>query len=73
MLDYGLSEDQKVIRDLAREIAEKEIRPVAAAYDRSGDFPWPIVKIMAECDLFRVCVEERYGGMDNSTPTMNKI
>ncbi len=73
MLDYRLSEDQVTIRDLAREIAEKEIRPVAAEYDRTGEFPWPIVKVMAGCDLFRVFVEEKYGGIDGGTPTMNMV
>ena len=41
MLDYGLTEEQVAIRDLAREIADNEIRPVAAEYDRTGEFPWP--------------------------------
>jgi len=39
MMDYGLTEYQTAIRDLAHEIAEKEIRPVAAEYDREGKFP----------------------------------
>lgn len=73
MLDYGLTEDQRTIRDLAREIAEKEIRPVAAEYDRTGEFPWPIVRVMAQCDLFRVFIDEKYGGMDGGTPTMNMV
>jgi butyryl-CoA dehydrogenase len=73
VLDYGLNEEQRAIRDLAREIAEKEIRPVAAAYDRSGDFPWPIVQTLAQCDLFRVYIDEKYGGMANGTPTMNMV
>jgi butyryl-CoA dehydrogenase len=73
VLDYGLNEDQRSIRDLAREIAEKEIRPVAAAYDRSGEFPWPIVHTMASCDLFRVFVDEKYGGMAGGAPTMNMV
>ena len=35
MLDYELTGDQRAMRDLAREIAEKEIRPVAPQYDLS--------------------------------------
>ncbi len=73
MLDYGLNEDQRAIRDLARQIAAKEIRPVAAEYDRTGEFPWPVVSTMAACDLFRVFVEEKYGGMAAGTPTMNMV
>ncbi len=73
MLDYGLTEDQSAIRDLAAEIAEKEIRPVATEYDHSGEFPWPIVKVLAECDLFRVYIDEKYGGIAGGTPTMNMV
>ena len=73
MLDYGLTEEQLAIRDIARTIAEKELRPVAAEYDRTGEFPWPVVKKMAEVDLFRTFVPEAYEGMDGGTPTMNLV
>ena len=71
MLDYGLTEYQKTIRELAEKIAENEIRPVSAQYDRTGDFPWPIVKKMAQADLFSVFVDEKYGGLSMGTPIMN--
>ena len=71
MLDHGLTEHQKMIRDLAHKIAENEIRPVAAEYDLSGEFPWPIVEKMAQADLFSVFVDEEYGGLANGTPIMN--
>ena len=73
MLDYGLSEDQTAIRDLAREIAEREIRPVAAEYDRTGEFPWPVVRTLAASDLFRTFIPEAYEGIANGTPTMNLV
>ncbi len=73
MLDYMLTEEQVAIRDLAREIAEREIRPVAAEYDRTGEFPWPVVKTLAEADLFRTFVPEEHGGIANGTPTMNLV
>ena len=73
MLDYGLSDEQLAIRDIARTIAENELRPVAAEYDRTGEFPWPVVKKMAEVDLFRTFVPEAYEGMDGCTPTMNLV
>jgi butyryl-CoA dehydrogenase len=73
VLDYGLTEEQLAIRDIARTIAEKELRPVAAEYDRTGEFPWPVVKKMAEVDLFRTFVPEAYEGMDGGTPTMNLV
>jgi len=71
VLDYGLTEYQTTIRELAQKIAENEIRPVAADYDKSGDFPWPIVKKMAQADLFSVFIEEEFGGLSMGTPIMN--
>ena len=73
MIDYGLTEEQRAVRDLAATIADKELRPVAAEYDRTGEFPWPVVRKMAEADLFRTFIPEAYDGMDMGTPTMNLV
>ncbi len=73
MMDYGFTEYQAAIRDLAREIAGKEIRPVAAEYDREGKFPWPIVEVLAQSDLFRVFIDEQFEGMSDGTPIMNMV
>jgi len=72
-MDYGFSEYQAAIRDLSREIAEKEIRPIAAEYDREAKFPWPVVKVLAETDLFRVYIDDAYGGISDGTPIMNMV
>ncbi|MFH1868683.1 MAG: acyl-CoA dehydrogenase family protein [Candidatus Omnitrophota bacterium] len=61
-MDYLLTEEQKMIQDLARQIADEKIRPVAAEYDEKEEFPWPIMKVIAESDLFGVYIEEKYGG-----------
>ena len=61
-MDYLLSEEQIMIRDLARQIAEEKIRPVAAHYDKGDEFPWPIVKVLAESDLCGIYIPEEYGG-----------
>jgi alkylation response protein AidB-like acyl-CoA dehydrogenase len=73
MMDYGFTEYQAAIRDLAREIAQKEIRPVAAEYDREGKFPWPIVEVLAKTDLFRVFIDEEFEGLTEGTPIMNMV
>jgi len=73
VLDYGLTEEQRAIRDLARSIADDEIRPVAAEYDRTAEFPWPIVRTMAAADLFGVFVDEAYGGIAGASRTMNMV
>ncbi|NLC57556.1 MAG: acyl-CoA dehydrogenase [Armatimonadetes bacterium] len=70
-MDYFFTEEQQMMREVAREIAEKRIRPVAAEYDESGEFPWPIVEAIAEADLFRVFIPEEYEGMDLGTPVTN--
>ena len=57
-MDYFFTEEQQMMGEVAREIAEKRIRPVAAEYDESGEFPWPIVEAIAEADLFRVFIPE---------------
>jgi alkylation response protein AidB-like acyl-CoA dehydrogenase len=67
-----LTEEQQAIRDLARTIADEQIRPVAAEYDVSGEFPWPVVEKMAEVDLFATLVPEEYGGF-GGTMTMNMV
>ena len=51
-MDFQLSEDHLTTRKWAREFAEKEIRPVAAEYDETEDFPWPVVKKAAEIGLY---------------------
>jgi alkylation response protein AidB-like acyl-CoA dehydrogenase len=62
-IDYLLTEEQRMIQDLCRQIAEEKIKPVAAKYDESGDFAWDIVKVLADADIFSVPYPVEYGGM----------
>lgn len=62
MLDYLLTDDQKMIRDACREIAEEHIKPVRAQYDETGAFPWDIVDVLRQADIFGVYLPEEYGG-----------
>src|SRR3989338_8869816 len=61
-MDYLLSENQKMIQELARKIAQEKIAHVEAEYDEKEEFPWTIMKILSESDLFGVYIEEKYGG-----------
>lgn len=63
MIDYLLTEEQQMIRDISRQITDEKIRPVALEYDKTGQFPHEIVKVMAQSDLFGVYIPEEYGGM----------
>jgi len=61
-MDYFLTEEQKMIQSLAHEIAEEQIKPVAAQFDESGEFPWDILKILADAGFFGLYIDEKYGG-----------
>ncbi|MGD2134558.1 MAG: acyl-CoA dehydrogenase family protein [Gemmatimonadales bacterium] len=69
-MDYLLTEDQQMIRDLCRQIAEERIKPVAAAYDETAEFPWDVVKVLADADVFAVAMPEEYGGMGGGVMEM---
>ena len=62
-MDYGLSEERITLRDLARRIAEERILPVRAELDDTEEFPWAIMKDLADSDMFRVFVPEEYEGL----------
>lgn len=61
-MDYLLTDEQKMIKELSRKVAEEKIRPVAVKYDQSEEFPWEIMKILAQSDLFAIFVPAEYGG-----------
>lgn len=61
-MDYFLTEDQKMLKDLARRIAEEKIVPVRAELDEKEEFPWEIMRTCAEAGLFGVFIPEEYGG-----------
>jgi alkylation response protein AidB-like acyl-CoA dehydrogenase len=61
-MDFELTADQREIQGLARDIAEAEILPNAAAWDREHRFPDELFPKLAELGLMGVCVPEEYGG-----------
>ncbi len=61
-MEYFLTEEQQEIKALARQLAEEKMKPVREKYDEEGIFPWDIVKQMAQTDLFRVLLPEKYEG-----------
>jgi alkylation response protein AidB-like acyl-CoA dehydrogenase len=62
-MNYFLTDDQKMIKDLAAQIAKEKIAPIAAELDESGEFPWEIVKVLGQSDLFRVFIPTEYDGL----------
>jgi len=69
-MDYLFNEQQVMVRDLARKIAQEKIKPVAAHYDETEEFAWPIMKILADSDLFGVYIPEVYGGLGGGVTEM---
>jgi alkylation response protein AidB-like acyl-CoA dehydrogenase len=61
-MNWFLTEEQQLIVETAREIAEKKILPVREEYDEKGVFPWDVVKALAEADMCGLYIPEQYGG-----------
>jgi butyryl-CoA dehydrogenase len=66
-MDYFLSEEEQMIRDLARQVAEDKIAPIAAEYDKKNEYPWQVNDALAEMDFFRIFIEEKYDGLGMGT------
>jgi len=62
-LEYFLTEQQKMIKSIARRLAEERIMPVRAELDEKEQFPWELIKDIANADLFRVFIPEQYEGL----------
>ena len=61
-MDYFLTAEQQMIRNLARKIAVEKLLPVRAELDEKEEFPWEIVKICAQANLMGVSMPEEYEG-----------
>src|SRR5438046_4800616 len=59
---FDLGEDQRAVREMVRDFAESEIRPIAMAIDETHDFPVATVKKMGELGLMGLFVPDTYGG-----------
>ena len=56
MINFHLSDEQRMIRELARDFAEKEILPLAEEHDQSGGFPWSVVRKAQEIEMINLNV-----------------
>ncbi|MBQ3835291.1 MAG: acyl-CoA dehydrogenase family protein, partial [Elusimicrobia bacterium] len=64
-MNYFLSEEEQMIVDTARQIAQEKMKPVREKYDEEGTFPWDIVKELADAGLCGCYIPEQYGGFGN--------
>jgi alkylation response protein AidB-like acyl-CoA dehydrogenase len=61
-MDFSFTEDQLMIQQAARDFAQREIAPIAAEFDISGEFPAETIRKAGELGFMGVEVPEEYGG-----------
>jgi butyryl-CoA dehydrogenase len=61
-MNFDLTNDQKMLQDQVRKFAQTVLAPLAPEIDKSGEFPWPNLKKMAQLGLLGIIVPEQYGG-----------
>jgi acyl-CoA dehydrogenase len=61
-VSFTLTEEQKLLQQMAREFARNEIIPVAKDYDKSHEFPWPVIRKAQELGLTVMTIPKAYGG-----------
>jgi alkylation response protein AidB-like acyl-CoA dehydrogenase len=60
---YRLSEEQQMLRDAVRVLADEKVAPRAAEIDRTGEFPWDIKELLAAHDILALPFPTEYGGI----------
>jgi acyl-CoA dehydrogenase len=63
MIGFALSEQQQALRDHAHDFAAREIRPVAAHYDQTMEYPWEVIHKAHAAGLMNTHIPERFGGL----------
>jgi len=64
---FTFTEEHEMIRQAARDFAQKEIAPIAAEFDESGNFPYETIMKMGEMGFMGIEVPEEYGGAGMDT------
>ena len=62
-IDFGLSEEQQALRDLAHDFAKSEMRPVAAHHDATGEYPFAVLEKANALGIMNTHIEAENGGM----------
>jgi len=60
---YRLTEDQRLLRDAVRVLADERVAPRAAEIDRTGEFPWDIKELLAANDVLALPFPVEHGGL----------
>src|SRR5256885_16678597 len=67
---FYLTEDQRMIRDLARKIARERIAPRAAHYDETETYPEESIRALMDAGLYGIWLPEEYGGTGMGGPPL---
>ena len=62
MVDFSLSDEQSMLKEMAHEFAASEVQPNAAKWDRDSSFPREAIRKAHELGLLTVKIPEEYGG-----------
>jgi len=62
-MDFGLTDEQRALQETARRFAEREIVPIAAQHDQSGEFPMEVMRKAWELGLSSASIPAEYGGV----------
>lgn len=68
-LSFQLSDDQLEIQEVTRKFTKEEIIPVASYHDRTGEYPWDLIRKAWALGLLNCHVPAEFGGMDLSCVT----
>ncbi|AEH47747.1 acyl-CoA dehydrogenase [Parageobacillus thermoglucosidasius] len=66
-MNFALTKEQKMIQEMVRDFAEKEIAPYAAKWDEEAHFPFEVFKKMGKLGLLGIPFPEKYGGAGGDT------
>jgi len=66
-MNLDLTDEQRMVREVARDFAEREVRPIAQEIDRDARFPHETIKRMGELGLMGILAPERWGGAGGDT------
>ncbi|MDI6776371.1 MAG: acyl-CoA dehydrogenase family protein [Syntrophales bacterium] len=67
---FEFTEEQRMIRETVRKLGVEKLGPRAAEVDKSGEFPWDIVKILGDNGILQLPLPEKYGGIEADTTTL---
>jgi alkylation response protein AidB-like acyl-CoA dehydrogenase len=65
-MDFQLTPEQRDLQQLVRSIAQKELKPLAARWDQSHEFPWDSVRALGKAGVLGLTIPEEYGGVGGS-------